>query len=293
MTTPDVCISQISINFYHETFTELVHLLAHGFSAIGRTCVARRLSVLEPREILRPGMLNVLVGDLVYAAPMLLDADGRAPFVVWQLEGLSEQAGLAPRYPAYVELLRRAHRVWDYNRGNLRWLAAWDIRRAQLLPLGYMPVLETVPQDRDQDIDVAFFGHLTPRRQAIRDALAAAGLAVEFRQKCYGEERNALIARARICLNLHAANGLAVLEEARIGFLLANHCFVVSEVADHDPYRGGVVFAPYDHIVETCRLWLQQPAASRRAVALRGHEALRQLPFLAGLRHLWRDAVAP
>jgi hypothetical protein len=59
-----------------------------------------------------------------------------------------------------------------------------------------------------------------------------------------------------------------------LSYLLANRCFVISEIADHDPYSGGVVYAGYEELVAACLDWLQRPV-ERTSIAQRGREATR------------------
>jgi hypothetical protein len=54
------------------------------------------------------------------------------------------------------------------------------------------------------------------------------GLRVESAFGCYGEERDALIARARIVLNVHYYES-KVFEVVRVSYLLANRKCVLSE----------------------------------------------------------------
>jgi hypothetical protein len=279
-----VCITQVGLNAYHHTFTEIVQTLAGGFAALGEGCHVRLRFVHDPRDVLEPGLFNVLLGDLAYTADRLSDTHGQTPFVVWQLEPLSRTAGLAAHFPPYVELLRRANWVWDYNANNITTLAEWGIHRAALVPFGFAPGLRTVPQGADKVYDACFFGSLTARRRRILEEVASSGLRVAARENCYGEERDTLLARSRICLNLHAVDGLGILEEARLSFLLANRCFVLSELSDHDPYPGGVAYAKAENIAAACRYWLAQPDERRDAVAQTGHLRLRQRPFLPCLR---------
>ncbi len=288
----DFQITQVAINGYHHTFSELVATLGHSAAELGLRTRGRMVVAHEAVDVITDAAVNVLVGDLAYTAPLLRDAMAGKPFVVWQLEPLARSVGLASTHPEYLALLRKAVRVWDYNAGNIAKLHEWGVTRTALLPFGHHRVLETVSQVSDKDIDVCFFGCLTKRRREVLNALEQVGLVIVAREKCYGTERDALIGRSRIALNIHGYDDLPILEEARLSFLLANRCFVVSEESDHNPYGDGVIFTPYDRIVETCRHWLAQSSEARLAVAGQGHAALRRRPFLASLSAAYKDARA-
>lgn len=286
----DVYLINIAINNYYQSFNELISLMAHTFAAMGLQCTARRVDTYNPRSVLEPGAFNIVFGHVTFACDRLLDAHAGAPFILWQLEQLSRDDGFLPRYPGYLKLLHRATRLWDYSAANADVLTSWGLPRAQVLPLGYDPALQTVPANIEKDLDVCFFGTLNPRRQTIIERLNRVGLRVEARERCYGDERNMLLARSHIALNVHSFENVQILEEARISFLLANGCFVVSENSDHDPYDGGVIFAPADRLTETCLHWLAQPAAVRAAIAARGTAALKRQPFLPALKEALEEA---
>jgi hypothetical protein len=137
-----------------------------------------------------------------------------------------------------------------------------------------------------QDIDVAFFGSENPRRLAVLQALLRAGLKVHAAVGVYGAERDALLSRAKLVLNLHYHEA-QVFEIVRVSYLLANRLCVVSEIGfDRDleaPFARGVAFAPYGELVAACRYLLQRPNARRR-IAQDGFEAFQAMPQAPMLR---------
>lgn len=157
---------------------------------------------------------------------------------------------------AYLRLLRR-HTVWDMDAAN-----AAAIRRAtghpdvHHVPIGYAPPLTRILPASEADIDVLFYGSVTPRRGAVLQALSAAGLNVKAVFRVYGSERDALIARARIVLNMHAHDD-ARFEIVRVSYLLANRKAVVCEAASptdiEADLRDAVCGVPYDRLVDACR----------------------------------------
>jgi hypothetical protein len=54
--------------------------------------------------------------------------------------------------------------------------------------------------------------------------LSKHNIKVVYVESLFGEDRNNLISRAKIILNIHAWHGLNVLETVRLSFLLANKC---------------------------------------------------------------------
>jgi len=187
----------------------------------------------------------------------------------------------------YLGLLRR-HPVLDYSPRNARALVEAGIESVQVLPIGYAPVLTRVAHRADKDIDVLFYGSLNERRRGILDVLASAGLTTLHRFGVYGAERDALVARAKIVLNMHFYE-TAIFEVVRVSWLLANGACVVTEGEEDDediaPFKEGLTVARRDRLAETCRSLLEDEprraslARSGLAVMLRRRQSalLRQL----------------
>jgi len=179
----------------------------------------------------------------------------------------------------------RGHTVWDYSRANILALERLGIS-ASYVPVGYIPALTRIPPAPAQDIDVLFIGSIADRRLKILQALEREGARVVAIYGRYGAERDALIARAKIVLNIHF-HAAKVFEIVRVSYLLANRCFVVSETgsdrAAEADLAGGVVFADYDRLVATCLGYLRDPAA-RAQVATRGFALMSSMPEAEFLR---------
>ena len=80
----------------------------------------------------------------------------------------------------------------------------------------------------------------------------------------------------------------------RVSYLLANRCFVVSETGS-DPeverlFSGGLVFAAYDRLVDTCLGYLGL-AQARAAVAARGFALMAARSEAELLRPLVGEAM--
>jgi hypothetical protein len=180
-------------------------------------------------------------------------------------------AGMQPRL---LDLFRQ-HPVWDYSRRNIEELAHLGIRDVRHLPIGYVPQLSRIPRD-EEDIDVLFYGSLNDRRQAILQALRNRGVKVEAAFGVYGSQRDRLIARAKVVLNLHYYES-KVFEVVRVSYLLANRRFVVCErgcdPAEDAEFAQGVVFADYGDLVDTCVAYLARADELER-IARAGFEVM-------------------
>jgi glycosyltransferase involved in cell wall biosynthesis len=154
----------------------------------------------------------------------------------------------------YLELLRRC-KVWDYNEDNTSRLSLLLGKEATFVKLGYVPQLTQIRPHDHQDIDVLFYGSMNARRRTVLDRLRAAGFVAHHAFGVYGSERDDLIARSKIVLNIHHYEPGAF-EVVRVSYLLANRKAVVTEanpgeMVDED-LLGGMVAAPYDELHEAC-----------------------------------------
>lgn len=174
--------------------------------------------------------------------------------------------------PALLALFRR-YPVWDYSQANIDRLAAWQVPRLTHVPVGYVPELTRIAAV-PEDIDVLFYGSNSLRRRAVLDALRARGFSVEWLFGVYGAERDAVIARSKIVINMHLYEA-EVFEIVRVSYLLANRRAVVSEHAANPAEVGdlesGIAFAAYDELVDRCAELLSDHRA-RRELGERGYQ---------------------
>lgn len=162
--------------------------------------------------------------------------------------------------PAYIGLLKKAGLILDYSKHNARNLRHFGITAPiRTLPMGYSESLCKIPNNV-KDIDVLFIGSISPRRQAIIDAIKAKGYNAIACFGVYGKERDALLSRARICLSAHYYES-NLFEQVRISYYLANGLFVVSEDSscphEDEMWREGVVIVPYHELANVCIGWLE------------------------------------
>lgn len=120
----------------------------------------------------------------------------------------------------------RSHEVWDYAPENIVRLTQYGVD-AQLCKIGYHECLERIELAKP-DIDVLFYGSMTPRRIPIWQSIEDTGLNCKHLFGVYGAERDAYIARSKIVLNMHAYSE-SPREDVRLSYLWANKAFVLSE----------------------------------------------------------------
>lgn len=161
-------------------------------------------------------------------------------------------------FPSYFNLMKN-NPVWDYAAGNVSRLQAAGIDRVEYVPVTYMPVLERIPTSVEQDIDIYFYGYLSPRRQHIVDQLKARGLNVhvnEFGSSAAYGDLDRLIARSKVILNMTNYDQYHIFEIVRAALPLANHKVVVTELNSYSEIdtdlKDAVLHCPYDQLVDFC-----------------------------------------
>ncbi len=258
-----------------EAFRELAETLEQGLRELGHS-VGLGENAFDPRG-----------RNLVLGWHLLTKAEAaRLPkgCILYNLEQLDERnAELRRRLGALAERCE----VWDYSQRNIGILREAGFRRPlRHVPIGYAPALTRIRPAAVQDLDVLFYGSVNERRAKVLNDLQAAGLQVHAAFGVYGAQRDALIARAKVVLNLHFYD-TSIFELVRVSYLLANGVPVVAEChgdteVDED-LRDAALLVPYEGLVEACRD-LVGDEGRRRELALRGFERMAARPEAAILR---------
>lgn len=246
--------------------TEVCETVHYGLRGLGHDSVVTENVVFGDRiNILFAGHLLPLFSD--FSLP---------PFtVLFNLEPIIPE--MLARMPQYPGLLNHpsVRKVWDYDAQNIPALANLGITHAAHVPIGYVPEMTRIAKTATCDYDVLFYGVLVERRLELQKALAKAGLRTHFAAGVYGSERDALIARAKVVLNISQFERDRRFDQVRLSYLLANGKCVVSE-GGIDPelerqYAAGVTFAPYDELVAEC-VYLCTVTAERELMERRGFD---------------------
>ena len=218
----------------------------------------------------------VLGANLLRVAPIDLTPDT----ILYNLEQVAAHSRWTDA--AFMALLKSAV-VWDYSKANVAALGKLGIA-ARFVPIGYDPILTRI-EPAEETIDVLFYGVINDRRRAILKRLAGHGVRVSAAFGLYGAERDRVIARSKVVLNLHCFEG-GIFEIVRVSYLLANRKPVVSELgsdpAIEAPYRDGVLFADLDGLIESC-LTLLRDSDARARLGRAGFEAFRKRPMSGSL----------
>jgi hypothetical protein len=225
---------------------------------------------------------NMIFGAHHLAAE--LAADLPSDTIVYNTEQLRTDGAFVEALGQFVSRFA----TWEPDIGNVEaWRALGLGSRVRYVQPGYVPESSTVDLATPTDIDVLFFGKVNSRRMVILDGIMRAGIRLHVADGVYLADRDALVARAKIVLNVHAADDSA-LEMARIGYALANRRALVTEVgrgARLDPdLRDGVLAGANAELAGMCRALL---ADDRRRLALaeRGFQAFSRRDLVATVRN--------
>lgn len=271
------CIWVVSpIGYVHSrAFEEVALGLHYAFDELG----GRAPLISEPSNW--NGRIPIVFGANLLPA----EAAGWLPkgTILVNLEQVSKESSWISG--AYVGLLRQFP-VLDYSARNRDELYRLGITHAGLLRVGYNSGLTRIAHAPVKDIDVLFYGSLNERRRDLLRALQNAGLNVANLFGVYGAERDAIIARSKIVINIHHFDA-QVFEIVRVSYLLANRVCVLTEGYADDPdmapYVEGLAFAPYGGLVERC-LSLIGNQGERDLLAERGFEIMSGISQSAILR---------
>ncbi|GEM_PF-2354915 len=245
---------------YAYLLTDTCRAIAYGLRSLGHRCDLT-LNVLE-REA-----TNVILGThLLTEQDAGSIAGSGVPYIAHQSEWLFPGTGTTLvtssfHHDQFERVCRRfferADSVWEAYPENRQLLQRFAIPPERIKHLRYQGYHADLVDVRhrdwaDKDIDVLFFGSVTPRRSKVLNELAARVKVVAVLD-APAEFRNDLIARTKLNLNLHAGEEFHHLSLTRVCTLLNNRCAIVSEDATtHPELQELTIHAPYDRLVSTC-----------------------------------------
>jgi hypothetical protein len=264
-------------NYLHsEAFRELGETIHYALLEMGHdSMVTSQTDIPDRQHIILGSNLLPFYPSKLSSHSILYNLEQIAPDSPWLQSG-------------FLDILRQ-YTVWDYSQSNIEQLTCLGITSAQLVPIGYMPQLTRIyPADEGEDIDILFYGSLNERRWHIIRSLQAHGVKAEAAFGLYGKERDRLIARSKIILNIHFYEA-KVFEVVRASYLLANQRFVISErgcnLGEEAEFSSGIVFANYDELVQTCLDFLSR-LEDRKRIAKLGFELMSQRSEIDYLRRV-------
>jgi hypothetical protein len=192
------------------------------------------------------------------------------PVVIYQ----TEVPGSGSFPASFAEKLKGALCVWDSAPG-------YGTGQAVVEP-GWMPTSAAIVE---KDIPLLFFGSMSPRREEILTRLHKANLGLECHFNVFGAERNALIDRAQVVVDIKQ-RGTDPNDKTRTFFLDSRGACVLTENDENAERRLNP-----DSIVEQCRALLDDADLREARIDQRSNE-LQRVDVTAGIAALEQALAA-
>lgn len=147
----------------------------------------------------------------------------------------------------YITALK-TYRVIDYCHANKRWLKSELDINADIFYFGHYPIYKNV----NLDIDVLFYGTYTEGRWKVYESIKHLPLIIRFEKEVWGEEKENIINRSRIILNLHRYS-TNLLPIVKLFTLISSGKVIISErCSDEDDYLGyPIIFCDINQMAST------------------------------------------
>lgn len=255
-------------------FDEVEQCLIGALRRLGHDVTAERGLLVVNDDV-----INISVGVMNMPEELLRDIP---QLIVYNFEQIGAETS-APIRQSYFRVMRNAF-VWDYALDQIDVLRAAGIAHSSYVPYGYAPEVLPAPVEAAlvEDIDVMFYGTSSDRRLRVIDSLRAQGLTVAFPSDVIGHERNELVARAKLMLNICTFDSTHTLELVRLAPWFAMGKAVVSELRSDTHWdrslEGAFYGVPYEGLVDACiELLGNEPA--RRTLGRRAQQIFLQTSF--------------
>lgn len=174
--------------------------------------------------------------------------------------------------------------VWDYSMRNVEVLKQAGVKNIKHFKIGYVPEISYFERNKpeDRDIDILAYMSPSPRRVKILEQFERnPNINFKHIQSVYGDERDDLIKRAKLVINLHN-NDNRIFEMVRVTHLIQNGVPVLSEVnpdTDFPEYMKGTVFtSTYNRFVDTAYKIIKNPEKLDEQAA-NGLEIFKKFPM--------------
>lgn len=184
--------------------------------------------------------------NIIFKALKKWHPRSRSVNVLFQTEELWNR-----RERGYYDLGENYNRVLEMYDENVK--IPKGTRNVVYCPVGYSPAWERDLPIVPEDIDILFHGSITQRRGRFIDEFRKMGLNVVATQTSFGKDRDKLIARAKIDINIKAYDNWSYGPMHCLP-AQANKKFMLAEKANggYGPFKPGLHVAEYDGLVD-CR----------------------------------------
>jgi hypothetical protein len=239
----NVVLPSLTNKKHNLLYMEVGEILYHSLKALG-------LTTSISHSMIRSG-INILVGAHTTSIDDLKHTSPKTIFLNTEPLGL-----LNTNILEQVAAWGKKCEIWDYDSHNTKLLRASGCQVVKTFNFGYRKELDRIPTAEVQDIDVLFYGIVSPRRKKIFDEIKERGLKFHHAIGVHGEDRDKLISRSKVVLNMHYYKEVSVFEMVRVFYLMTNAKAVVGEVGPETTinpiYLPGIQPATYENLAQQC-----------------------------------------
>lgn len=272
---------------------EIANLLCAGFGAAG--CKAQLLIDQIPSEKTEEGKIQIVVTPHEFFNLFLREKLSweKMQRLTNHLFLLGTEQPESEWFESNLLFAPHARAMLDIHPSGVAAYRARGVRCFHL-PLGYDPLLEQTDQsaNSNRDIDICLLAAMTKRREefiaANADFFAARNCHIRFvpisfakteetRSYLFGTQRNALLQRVKILLNVHYSD-LRYFEWHRALVAMANRCCLISETCEgFEPLVPGkhFVMAKRDDLTTCCEYYLNHET-EREAIVEGAYDFVRE-----------------
>lgn len=239
----NVCVIKPEGYVHSDAFVELAELIGYSLQDLGH---ATTLGVNQ----IHPDAVNIIIGCHLLD-PAYISQVPKTSIILNTEQVDSGQ----PTWNPNIFTWAAAFETWDYSHRNIQKLREMGASNVKFLQLGFHEKLVRIKKAEQQDIDILFYGSMNERRLNVVEQLRRHGCNVRTEFGVYGPERDALISRAKVVLNLHFYSS-EIFEIVRVFYLMTNSKAVVAEVNESTSidncYLNGIYPSPYGQLVDSC-----------------------------------------
>ena len=179
-----------------------------------------------------------------------------------------------------LNLARKNIIFWDYSQYNLDYLSKTININGKLFQIGYQKELNRINHNIDKNIDVLFYGSINARREHIINKLKDRKINVKTLFGVYGKERDDLIAKSKLILNMHMYDS-KIFEIVRVFYLLSNSIPVLTEVGSDTKFNNDfldlICKSTYENIEKNI-IYLLENDKKRIELGENGLNAIKKFP---------------
>ena len=179
-----------------------------------------------------------------------------------------------------LNLARKNIIFWDYSQYNLDYLSKTINIKGKLFQIGYQKELNRINHNIDKNIDVLFYGSINARREHIINKLKDRKINVKTLFGVYGKERDDIIAKSKLILNMHMYDS-KIFEIVRVFYLLSNSIPVLTEVGSDTKFNNDfldlICKSTYENIEKNI-IYLLENDKKRIELGENGLNAIKKFP---------------